>query len=355
MKLAHVVGARPQFMQAAPLRRELEARGHREILIHTGQHYDYEMSRVFFEELGIPAPDVNLEVGSAGHGAMTGRIIEAVERALLETRPDVVIVDGDTNSTLGGALAAAKLPLPLVHVESGLRSGDRRMPEEVNRIVTDHVSGLLLAPTATAIENLEREGLSDRATLTGDLMCDCYISFREKARRAVVGELGLGEGAYALITLHRAENTNDPERFTGFMKGLAALPLPSIFPVHPRARAMVDLYRRKGGPMGQIRLTGPRSYLEMIALEEAAEVVFTDSGGVQREAYHAGAPSVVLRDNTEWREQVEAGWTYLAMPSEESILSAYEKSRRRPEERPDIYGGGEAAKRMVDAIEARFG
>ena len=219
LNLVRVVGARPQFMQAAPLRRQLTARGHREILVHTGQHYDVCMSKVFFDELHLPAPDANLEIGSGPQGAQTGRMMAALEGFLTDRTVDALVVDGDTNSTLAGALVAAKMHLPLVHVESGLRSDDRRMPEEINRVVTDRLANLLCAPTPTAVANLQREGLAEAAVRTGDVLYDCFCRFKPHARRDVLARLGVADGAYYLATVHRAENTDDPARLAGIVRG----------------------------------------------------------------------------------------------------------------------------------------
>jgi UDP-GlcNAc3NAcA epimerase len=356
-RLVRIVGARPQFMQAAVLRRELEQRGHQEILVHTGQHYDVQMSDIFFDELGIPTPDINLHIGSTDHGAQTGRMLEAIEAVLLRHRGDAVVVDGDTNSTLAGALTAAKLRLPLVHIEAGLRSFDRRMPEEINRIVTDHVSDLLCAPTETAVANLVREGLGERLVRTGDLMYDCYLAFQSKARQDVLSQLALEPGQYVLATVHRAENTDDAERLWNILEALAALPLQVILPVHPRTQTGVARFisQRQNGQA--LRPIAPVGYLEMLALERYARSIFTDSGGVQREAFFAGVPAVILRDTSEWQEQVQSGWSILAGWKCVDILAAYEALPVFPYAMPwqlpqEIYGDGQAARRVVDAIES---
>jgi UDP-GlcNAc3NAcA epimerase len=347
-------------MQAAMLRRELDRRGHKEILVHTGQHYDTQLSHVFFEELGIPAPDLNLEIGSASHGAQTGRMLEAIEGVLQRYPCAAVVVDGDTNSTLAGALAAAKLHIPLVHVEAGLRSFDRAMPEEINRTVTDHLATLLCAPTQTAVANLRREGLEARVVLTGDLMYDCFLAFGSKAREEILPTLGVEPGQYILATIHRAENTAHLGRFYAILEGLVALPLPVIFPVHPRIRQGVDDFRRRAGGLGSLRLCEPLGYLEMLALERKAAGIVTDSGGVQREAFFAGIPSVIVRQTTEWLEQLASGWSVLAEVGREAIVAAYtliQQQQRQPLAalRDAIYGNGQAASRIVDAMEKMLG
>ncbi len=355
--LTRVVGARPQFMQAAALRRELMRRGHREILVHTGQHYDEAMSRIFFDDLGLDRPDVNLEAGSGGHGAQTGRMMSALEEFLLEHPCDALVVDGDTNSTLAGALVAAKMHIPLVHVEAGLRSFDMRMPEEVNRIVTDCLADLLCAPTTTAVSNLDKEGLSKNVVRTGDLMYDCFNSFKERADKTILDRLGLKAGDYFLATVHRAENTDDAGKLRSILSALDALPLPVILPVHPRVAGKIREYTDSVDSPGALRPIEPVGYLGMLALEAGAKCIFTDSGGVQREAFFWGKPSVVLRETTEWREIVEGGWSILSGWRSQDILNAYERIDNQYPDIPqnvrdEVFGGGLAAERVAEAIEA---
>jgi UDP-GlcNAc3NAcA epimerase len=343
-------------MQAAILRREFTRRGHTEILVHTGQHYDDQLSKVFFDDLGLPTPDINLGIGSASHGAQTGRMLECLEQLLQNHPCHAVVVDGDTNSTLAGALAAAKLHIPLIHVEAGLRSFDRIMPEEINRVVTDHLADLLCAPTQTAVANLAREGLAARVVCTGDLMYDCFLAFWPKAKTEILTRLGLEAERYFLATIHRAENTNDPERFSSILEGLVALSLPVVFPVHPRARQSVEQFARQHGGLGTLRPQDPVGYLEMLALERYAQCIFTDSGGVQREAFFAGVPSVIIRNTTEWVEQVSNGWSVLVRGGGKDILAAYKTVQSRSREiHPAlceaIYGDGQAASRVAEAIE----
>lgn len=352
MILMRVVGARPQFMQEVVFRREADLRGHKEILVHTGQHYDENMNMVFFDELGIPKPDVNLGVGSGGHGRQTGRMLEGLDEVIKRYRPDVLVVDGDTNSTLAGALSAAKLNVPVVHVEAGMRSFDRKMPEEINRVVTDHIGTLLCAPTSTAIANLEQEGLGDRAVLTGDLMYDCYLHFQAMADMCIVGKLGLKEDGFLLATVHRAENVEHEERMESIIRGLCELSMPVVLPAHPRIRSRLERLVKENRFCSNIRVTPPVSYLQMLALERTAECILTDSGGVQREAFFAGKRSLILRDSTEWREQVESGWSYLTGPDASEIVKGYNVvSSYVPEEQPEVYGDGRAAAKVITAIE----
>jgi UDP-N-acetylglucosamine 2-epimerase len=344
-------------MQAAALRRELVRRGHREILVHTGQHYDDAMSRVFFEELDLPPPDIHLDVGSGGHSAQTGRMLVGLESVLAETPCDVLIVDGDTNSTLAGALAAAKAHRPLVHVEAGMRSFDRREPEEINRIVADRVASLLCAPTATAVENLTREGLAARTVLTGDLMYDSFLRYRDRQRIEALSRLGVSPKQYLLATVHRQENTEDARRFESIVAALARMPLPVLMPAHPRTAPLLE--KIPTAARGALRAAPPQSYLAMLALIDNARCVLTDSGGVQREAFFAGVPGVVLRDVSEWTEQMRTPWCVLGGWQTERICRAA-KSFLNGWSEPAvdaaaIYGGGRAAGRIVDAIEERCG
>jgi UDP-GlcNAc3NAcA epimerase len=311
-KIFTVVGARPQFIKASPVSHALARAGLSEILVHTGQHFDALMSDVFFDELAIPKPAYNLEVNSLGHGAMTGRMLEKLEEAMLAERPDMVLIYGDTNSTVAGALAAAKLHIPVAHVEAGLRSFNRRMPEEINRVMADHVSSLLFCPTQTAVSNLAREGVTNGVHAVGDVMYDTTIAAlrRAEGRSAVLGTLGLSTKSYAVATIHRAENTDDETRFRAVMDWLAnaARSAEIVMPVHPRTRKLMAA--RQISPEG-VRLIDPIGYLDMALLVHNATHVYTDSGGLQKEAYFHRVPCVTLRDETEWVETVEAGWNRL--------------------------------------------
>jgi UDP-GlcNAc3NAcA epimerase len=307
-----VVGARPQFIKAAPVSAALARAGLREVLVHTGQHFDAQMSDVFFDELGLRAPDYHLQINSLGHGAMTGRMLESLEQVMLEERPAKVLIYGDTNSTLAGALAAAKLNIPVAHVEAGLRSFNRRMPEEVNRVLADHVSTLLLCPTQTAVANLNAEGILRGVHLVGDVMYDATIAAVKRARERsnILDAQGLTQGGYAVATIHRAENTDDPERLARILAWLegAARQRRIVMPVHPRTRKLLDA--RRWAPTG-VKLLPPIGYLDMTMLLANAVEVLTDSGGLQKEAYFHRVPCVTLRDETEWVETIEAGWNRL--------------------------------------------
>lgn len=307
-----VIGARPQFIKAAPVSRAIAEAGMSEVIAHTGQHFDALMSDVFFDELDIPKPGYNLEVNSLGHGAMTGRMLEKLEEAMLAEKPDLVLIYGDTNSTVAGALAAAKLNIPVAHVEAGLRSFNRRMPEEVNRVVADHVSALLFCPTQTAVANLAAEGITKGVHAVGDVMYDTTLAAvkRAESRSTIIETMGLTPRGYAVATIHRAENTDDPERFARVVAWLedAARQTPVVMPVHPRTRKL--LASRGLAPAG-LTLIDPIGYLDMARLLSQAAAVFTDSGGLQKEAYFHRVPCVTLRDETEWVETIEAGWNRL--------------------------------------------
>jgi len=348
VKVVTVVGARPQFIKAAAFSRALR-REHTEVLVHTGQHYDPALSDVFFRELDLPQPDHHLGVGSASHGRQTGQMLERLEPVLEREAPDWVAVFGDANSTLAGALAAAKLRLPLVHIEAGLRSGDRSMPEEINRIVADHCADLLFAPTETGMAHLAREGLAARAHLTGDIMYDSLLQHLPLAeeRSGIMERLGLRPGGYALATVHRAANTDDLAAFERILDALALLGEPVIFPMHPRARlalASSDLETAQN-----VQVIEPVGYLEMLALERNARMVLTDSGGVQKEAYLLGVPCVALREETEWPETLAGGWNVAAGSDPERILEAARRPRPRGEPR-QMFGDGHAAERMVKLL-----
>jgi UDP-GlcNAc3NAcA epimerase len=356
MTVLTIVGARPQFIKAAPVSRAFLDAGIREILVHTGQHYDVGMSDVFFEELGIPKPEVNLGVGSGSHGWQTGRMLEGIEALLQEHLVDWLLVYGDTNSTLAGALAAAKLHIPVAHVEAGLRSYNRRMPEEVNRVLTDHVSAALLAPTETAVENLIREGIpEDRIHHVGDVMYDAALYFGERAesRQGILADYELSTGEYVLATIHRAENTDDPARLEIILGALAetAEQMPVVLPLHPRTRSKL-----KGAASSRLleslMTIEPLGYLDMVMFEKNARLVVTDSGGVQKEAFFHRIPCVTVRDETEWIELVKMGWNRLAPPvNVASVRAAIEGAlASSPEINGRPYGDGSAAHRIVDVF-----
>jgi UDP-GlcNAc3NAcA epimerase len=352
------VGARPQFIKAAVVARAFAARDDvREVLVHTGQHYDENMSGVFFKELGIPAPAVHLGVGSGSHGAQTGRMLEALEHEMRTRRPDLVLIYGDTNSTLAGALAAAKLGIPVAHVEAGLRSFNRAMPEEINRIVADRLSDLLFTPTDAADEHLRHEGISsDQITRVGDVMFDAVLHESSTTAKTIVTRLALEDRPFCLATIHRAENTDDPARLSAILGALGTLSgeLPVVLPLHPRTRAAMQRDRLADHGHPELRLIEPLSYGEMAALEAAARVIVTDSGGVQKEAFFHGVPCVTVRTETEWTELVDGGYNHLASPLDagaiaDAVLRAVTRGRFTP---PNLYGDGRAGERIVAAIVA---
>ena len=342
-------------IKASPVSKALSAGGDvEEFLVHTGQHSDDSMSEVFFREMKIPAPKYHLGIGGLKHGAMTGRMMEAIENILVAETPDWALVYGDTNSTLAGALAACKLNIPVAHVEAGLRSFNRRMPEEINRICTDHVSTTLYAPSRTAIRNLEKEGIArDKILMTGDVMYDSTLAFARLAQEQsrILADLGLSPGGYLLATIHRAENTDDPSRLDAILAGLnqASRTLPVVLPLHPRTRNAVA--KLGIGFTEGVKIVNPVGYLDMLMLERNASVIATDSGGVQKEAYFHGVPCVTFRDQTEWVELVEAGANRLASPLNlGSIGRAIDAALRAPRDvfgRGDLYGSGNAADQIA--------
>lgn len=361
MKIADVVGCRPQFIKVAPVLHAINRYNANsrdlplvEILIHTGQHYDYAMSQVFFDELGLKAPDYHLGVGSGTHGYQTGEMLKRIEEVLLQEKPDIVVVYGDTNSTLAGALAAAKFHIPVAHVEAGLWSFKKSMPEEINRVLTDHVSTFLFCPTKVAVENLEKEGITRGVYLVGDVMYDATLLYLEVAHRKsrILETLGLQPKEYALATVHRAENT--PENLRRILKGLELVAqngLTVVFPVHPRTRkAMNPLQLDHPLPL---KMIDPVSYLDMLVLERNARVILTDSGGVQKEAFFFRVPCVTLREETEWIETVETGWNTLVGSDPERIAQVALEAQEGMESIWP-YGDGRAAGRMVSFLAQCF-
>lgn len=361
MKIVTIVGARPQFVKAAMVSRAIarhNAAVNRpgpsidEIIVHTGQHYDDNMSRIFFDQMQIPRPKFNLAVGSGRHGETTGKMLADIEGVLCDELPDWVLVYGDTNSTLAGALAAAKLHIPIAHVEAGLRSFNMRMPEEVNRVLTDHVARLLLCPTRAAVENLRREGVVAGVFHMGDVMYDAALVFGDLAERqsTLLAELGLTPRSYFLATVHRAGNTDDPQRLREIWRAfgrIASPEMPLILPLHPRTRGCIEnlgpAFAWDGNP--SVRVIEPVSFLDMVMLEKHARAILTDSGGVQKEAYFHGVPCVTLRNETEWVETVEAGWNTVSGAVEASILNAV--ARCRAGKPIAEYGTGHAAEAVV--------
>ncbi len=359
IEILTVVGARPQFIKAAMVSAAIDRHGREqepeiaEKIVHTGQHYDHEMSRIFFDEMGIPKPAVNLGVGSGSHAETTGSMMVGVEAEIISQKPDLVLVYGDTNSTLAGAMAAAKLDVPDAHVEAGLRSFNRRMPEEINRILTDRVSTLLLCPTLRAVENLAAEGITDGVHHTGDVMYDAALAFGEIAMREsrILSREKLTPKRYYLVTVHRAENTDDPARLRGILDGLRELAreLPVVLPLHPRTRKAIAAHGFEKLCEG-IRILQPVSYLDMVRLEKDATVILTDSGGIQKEAYFHGVPCVTLRDETEWVETVEQGWNLTVGADPKRIADAARQAGTGKQ--IEEYGNGSAAAVVLSCIQA---
>jgi UDP-GlcNAc3NAcA epimerase len=352
-KIVTVIGARPQFVKAAPVSAALRGVTN-EVVIHTGQHYDAQMSSVFFRELGLQPPDYNLEVGSGSHADQTGEMLKRLEPVMVKEKPDAVMVYGDTNSTLAGALAAAKLQIPIGHVEAGLRSFNRRMPEEINRILTDHVSSLLFAPSESSARQLGKEGIVDGVHVTGDVMYDAVLHFSPEASRVsrLPGVLNLTPGDFYLCTVHRAENTDHGANLRQIVFALNALDRPVVFPVHPRTRKELEAFNIIAG--SNIRMIEPVGYLDMLQLLQSSAAVLTDSGGLQKEAYYVGTPCITLRDETEWPETVQIGWNRLADRDERSILEAVEAAVNPPTARPELYGDGKAAPRIAAILGGRL-
>lgn len=349
MKVVTIVGARPQFIKAATVSRAFAEVGIEEVLVHTGQHYDANMSDIFFEELRIPRPDYHLGVGGGNHGQMTGRQLEKIEEVLLAERPDWVLVYGDTNSTLAGALAAVKLHIPVAHVEAGLRSFNRRMPEEINRVLTDHASTLLFAPTETAISNLANEGITgDKVQLVGDVMYDATLFYRDLARKPEwFDKLNVRSGNFALCTIHRAENTDSDDRLREIFNGLAISGLPVILPLHPRTKHRI--YESGITPSSNIHILPPVGYLEMTWLEINCQIVATDSGGVQKEAYFHEKPCITMRDETEWVELVKSGTNTLVGTNLEKFKFAF-SLKNKSKFLDQLYGTGCAAQLIASKI-----
>jgi UDP-GlcNAc3NAcA epimerase len=349
VKVLTAVGARPQFIKAAPVSEALRLAGVDEVIVHSGQHYDDNMSRVFFEELGIPEPALNLGIGSGSHGAQTGHMLAGFEQAIEHYRPDFVLVHGDTNSTLAAALAAVKLQVKVAHNEAGLRSFNRSMPEEHNRVLTDHCADLLFCPTQHAVEQLQREGVTRGVHRVGDVMYDACLHFGSRAatHSGALARLGLEQGGYYLATLHRPYNVDDPRRLAAILDGLARAPAPVVLPQHPR---LVQKLAQHGlSASGSLRLIEPVGYLDMTSLERSARMIVTDSGGVQKEAYFHGVPCLTVRPETEWLETVEAGWNRLSDADAGAIRHALTE-RWWPEQRPELFGDGHAAQHLVRVL-----
>lgn len=357
MKVLSVVGARPQFVKLAPIDAAFRRAGIDHVIVHTGQHYDPMLSDVFFRDLGISAPDVHLGVGSGTHGVQTGAMLAAMDEVLATHTPDWVLVYGDTNSTLAGALAAVKLHVPVAHLEAGLRSFNRAMPEEINRVLTDHAADLLLTPTAVGAAHLADEGLAQRTVVVGDVMTDVLLQVRDQVAgspSSVMTELALGEGEYSLATIHRAENTDDAARLASVLDALADVDHPVVLLAHPRLVAKCTEHGIELADRGSLRIHPPLAYPELIASALHARGVVTDSGGLQKEAFLLRVPCTTVRPQTEWVETVELGWNVLVEPGPTLVAAA---SRPRPAEPDDAvahpYGDGHAADRVAEVLLAR--
>lgn len=348
MRVVSVVGARPQFVKLAPIAREFQKRGIDHVVIHTGQHYDVRMSGAFFDDFALEVPEINLEVGSGDHGAQTGAMLIAIEPHLKELQPDWLLVYGDTNSTIAAALAAVKLGVQVSHLEAGLRSFNRAMPEEHNRVLTDHAADLLLAPTPTAVEHLVSEGLASRTVLVGDVMADICLAVAGQVAITPPTMVGVPQEDFILATLHRPYNTDDPERLERILAELAASPVPVLLPAHPRlvsqaASSRTDLDR------GALRTCPPLGYPEMVSTLQQARSVVTDSGGLQKEAFILGVPCTTVRSETEWGETLEGGWNILCFDEIDQIVAT--ALRPKPVmERPAHFGRGDAAARVAEAL-----
>lgn len=354
MKIVTIIGARPQFIKAAAVSSALIENRVKEIILHTGQHYDKNMSDVFFHDLHIPKPAYNIGIRSSTHGAMTGRMLEKIEAILIDEKPNIILVYGDTNSTLAGALAASKLHIPIAHVEAGLRSFNKRMPEETNRILTDHMSDLLFAPTNTAVKNLKNEGITKGVHHTGDVMYDAAVFFGKIAEKKskIIGQLGLKNQQYFLSTIHRAENTDNPKRLESIINALVTLSknTPVVLPLHPRTLKII-LKIGLAKKIKNLNITKPLSFLDMVVLEKNAKVIITDSDGVQKEAYFHLVPCVTLRDETEWIETVNAGWNSIAGSKTDEIIKAVKNAKKGIP--IDEYGIGKASEKIVKILKHR--
>jgi UDP-N-acetylglucosamine 2-epimerase len=351
MKILTVAGTRPQLVKVAPVSRELR-KYVKEILVNTGQHYDYNMAGIFFDELHIPKPDYDLGIGSASHGKQTGEMLKKIEEVIFQEKPDAVLVYGDTNSTLAGALAASKLHIPLIHVEAGLRSYNKKMPEEINRVLTDHVSNLLFAPTNKAVENLRKESIIEKVFNVGDVMYDAFLYNSSLAEEKFsLEKFGLESKKYLLATIHRAENTDSRESLLAIFKSFAELEDIVFLPLHPRTKYKLEEYGLTEivQKSNNIKIVEPVSYLEMLLLEKHAKAIVTDSGGVQKEAYFAKVPCLTLRTETEWVETVEVGCNRLVNPLEEDLAKVIQQFQPTDFSIP-LYGSGEAAKKIVKKI-----
>jgi UDP-N-acetylglucosamine 2-epimerase (non-hydrolysing) len=351
MKIASIVGVRPQFVKASVVSKQLR-KEHEEVLIHTGQHYDYKMNNVFFSELNIPEPEYFLEIGSGSHGYQTGEMLKKIEEVLIKEEPDIVLTYGDTNSTLAGALSAAKLHIKNAHVESGLRSFDRSMPEEINRILTDHCSDLLFCPTKNAVDNLKTEGITTNVYLTGDVMADSLLYNKEIAeeRSTILSDLDLNSKEYAVATIHRASNTDNRENLTNIVDAFSQLDETIVFPVHPRTQKLLKEYGLYESLSSSVKLVEPLGFLDFIKLMAHSKMILTDSGGIQKEAYILKIPCITLRENSEWVETIEDGWNVLVGTDKEKIFQAVNSFHPSLKLHKDRFGNGDAAEKIAAII-----
>lgn len=350
MKILSIIGARPQFIKCTSLSRVVR-KEYKEILVHTGQHYDPEMSDIFFKELDIPEPDYNLGVGSSSHGEQTGKMLIEIEKILLKEKPNLILVYGDTNSTLAGALAASKLHIKVAHVEAGLRSFDRTMPEEINRVLTDHISDLLFCPTETAVLNLKKEGITTGVYNVGDVMLDALeynIKIAEE-KTTVLDDLGLSPKEYLVATVHRASNTDSFKNLSSIVNSFCDVDIPVVFPVHPRTEKYLKQYGLWDKLCEKVKVIPPLGYLEMLKLMVHSRKILTDSGGVQKEAYMLGVPCITMRENTEWVETVEDGWNVLVGADYGKIVDSI-KNFEGANERGSIFGNGDASKKICSIL-----
>lgn len=350
MKVLSIVGARPQFIKAFAVSREIR-KTYNEILVHTGQHYDEELSDIFFQELGIPEPDYNLNVGSGSHGRQTAEMLEGIEEIIETEAPDIVLLYGDTNSTLAGAIAASKINPTVAHVEAGLRSYNREMPEEINRVLTDHASDILFPPSESAADTLKREGITESVHVVGDVMYDSILWARDLAEEesTILNRVSVEEGGFILSTIHRASNTDDPDRLEKIINALSNAPLPIVLPVHPRTKSSLQEYGLWEQATSELEIIDPVGYLDFVRLIDTSERVATDSGGIQKEAFYLDTPCVTLREETEWVETVESGWNILVGADQGAIEQGL-RYGEFPEERPEPYGDGTAAKKIIEIL-----
>lgn len=352
MKIITIIGARPQFIKAAPFSREIR-KEHTELIIHTGQHYDKNMSQIFFDELDIPEPDYNLGIGSGDHGQQTGQMLMEIENVLLKEKPDYLLVYGDTNSTLAGALAASKLHIPVIHIEAGLRSFNKKMPEEINRIMTDHVSSYLFCPTDTAVENLENENINTNVLNVGDIMYDAVLFNKDIAEEKsdILKTTGLNKKGYHLITVHRAENTDSKEKLENILYSFAQINDTKVWPMHPRTKSKIKEFGFNVEEIPNLIVIEPVGYLDMLKLVSNAKKLITDSGGVQKEAYFMEVPCITLREQTEWVETLKDNANILTGTDPELIVKSIKKDVA-PKYYP-LFGEGNTARKIVDILESR--